>query len=106
MLSAFLALPRAQSGFCGSVRAARRALLLLPVFLPFFLSVFFALLIIPPTLTWQIRELLAQELNLDSLDRGDQTVLGLDLKTLRSGVVVKTWWEQEVDRASSDDWRN
>jgi hypothetical protein len=38
----------------------------------------------------QVREVLAEELQLDNLDGdGDGKVFGLDLKTLRSGVVVK-----------------
>jgi hypothetical protein len=58
-----------------------------------------------------VREVLATELRLDSLDGagadgGGAKVLGFDLKTLRSGVVVKTWWEQDIDQTESDDWRN
>ena len=56
----------------------------------------------------EVREMLAQELQLDSLDTEEQrsqTFFGLDLATLRSGVVVKTWWEQDTDKTASDNWR-
>jgi hypothetical protein len=57
----------------------------------------------------ELRELLATELQLDGLDNnedGKKKLLGVDLNKLRSGVVVKTWWEQDVDKTVSDDWRN
>lgn len=57
----------------------------------------------------ELREVLAQELQLDGLDdneKGDKKVFGVDLATLRAGVVVKTWWEQDIDKTVSDDWRN
>jgi len=57
----------------------------------------------------ELRELLGQELQLDGLDDnegGDKKLLGVDLATLRKGVVIKTWWEQDVDKTVSDDWRN
>lgn len=56
----------------------------------------------------EVREMLAQELQLDSLDTEEQksqTFFGLDLATLRSGVVVKTWWEQDTDKTVSNNWR-
>jgi hypothetical protein len=40
------------------------------------------------------------------LQGGDKKLLGVDLATLRKGVVIKTWWEQDVDKTVSDDWRN
>jgi len=43
----------------------------------------------------------------DALDgEGEQSILGIDLKTLRSGVVVKTWWEDKVDETATDAWRS
>eukprot|EP00286_Rhodomonas_abbreviata_P027829 CAMPEP_0181301106 /NCGR_PEP_ID=MMETSP1101-20121128/7245_1 /TAXON_ID=46948 /ORGANISM="Rhodomonas abbreviata, Strain Caron Lab Isolate" /LENGTH=354 /DNA_ID=CAMNT_0023406385 /DNA_START=116 /DNA_END=1180 /DNA_ORIENTATION=- len=55
----------------------------------------------------EVREELAVELQLDELDGSkDGKFLGFDLKTLRQGVVVKTWWEQDVDKAKSDKWRD
>merc|ERR1719329_1128327 len=55
----------------------------------------------------EMREILAEELQLDALDGEEgQKVLGIDLKTLRSGVVVKTWWEDKVEDTKSDNWRS
>jgi hypothetical protein len=57
----------------------------------------------------ELRELLSQELQLDGLDNnedGSKKILGVDLSTLRAGVVVKTWWEQDVDKTVSDEWRD
>lgn len=57
----------------------------------------------------QLRELLGKELQLDGLDDnegGDKKIMGVDLATLRKGVVIKTWWEQDVDKTVSDDWRS
>uniref|UniRef100_A0A6T8PIZ3 DUF1995 domain-containing protein n=1 Tax=Hemiselmis andersenii TaxID=464988 RepID=A0A6T8PIZ3_HEMAN len=57
----------------------------------------------------ELRELLAEELQLDGLDdneEGDKKLLGVDLATLRKGVIVKTWWEQDIEKTKSDDWRN
>lgn len=44
---------------------------------------------------------------IDALDgEGDQSILGVDLKTLRSGIVVKTRWEDKVEDTASDAWRS
>jgi len=54
-----------------------------------------------------VREELAKELQLDGLDGEEgQEIFGLNLKQLRNGVVVKTWWEKDLDDAKSDKWRS
>ena len=55
----------------------------------------------------EMRELLAEELQLDALDpQKDGKLFGIDLKTLRGGVVAKTWWEKDIDKCVSDAWRD
>jgi len=55
----------------------------------------------------EMREILAEELQLDALDtQKDGKVFGIDLKTIRSGVVIKTWWEQDIEKCDSDAWRD
>jgi len=59
----------------------------------------------------EVREWLAEELQLDAQDGTTEAggkLFGIDLRTLRQGVVVKTWWEQDdsIEKSSFDTWRD
>jgi len=57
----------------------------------------------------EVREWLADELQLDAQDGTDEAggkFFGIDLKVLRQGVVIKTWWEQDIEKSKFDTWRD